>query len=363
LQDQMRGIEPVHDPSALGFSGLARTVAAKWKALDEGAKAKFVALAEQDRERYRRELSQYNNRIRTVSSSVPTENVAVAPTDVPAKIDVPPNVASSTLQGSSSSKDAALKSTREQSSATVVDLTDGTVVAIVSQSNNEASKDPCMSNRLADSIGSKVKACDEDNVFKVGKAPTVLEQPEQRLGHMYPPYSSASPNLLVATDGQSDAPCLSMDGDRKRAAVTDSDTLSEHHPVQKVQCIDSRDWNQTSTTGYEYKTWRSPSHNDCQSDFQLSGTTSVSFFHDTYLHPSCDQEVSTTKASEFLPFTMLEPLSLQDEIQAQGSFDSSDGPNTNSSTRAGDQSPSTVDRLLSVLNKEDCELLVRRFSE
>jgi HMG (high mobility group) box len=78
----MRGVEPVHDPSALGFSGLARTVAAKWKALDVGAKAKFVALAEQDRERYRRELSQYNNRILTMSSSVPTENVTVVRTDL-----------------------------------------------------------------------------------------------------------------------------------------------------------------------------------------------------------------------------------------------------------------------------------------
>jgi HMG (high mobility group) box len=372
LQDQMRGIEPVHDPSAAGFSGLARTVAAKWKALDEGAKAEFVALAEQDRERYKRELSQYNNRIRAVSSSEPTDNVVVATTDVLAKIDVPPTVASSSPQGPLSKKVTTPKTIRKHSNANVIDLTNGKVAAIVSQSNNEASKDPSVSNHLANALGNDVKVCDEADMTKVGKAFTVLEQPEQRLGHMHHPYFGSSPDFLDAQeDGQSNLPRLSMDGNRKRAAMSGSETLYPDLPATKVQCTDNRAWNETLTTGYEYETiaMALPRHNDCHSDFQLSETASVHMLQDAYSHRSCDQEALTTKASEFLPFAMLEPLSLQDEIQAQGSFDSSNGthtndlPYTNSSTRAGDQIPSTVDRLLSVWNKEDCELLVRRFSE
>jgi HMG (high mobility group) box len=367
LQDQMRGIEPVHDPSAVGFSGLARTVAVKWKALDEGAKAEFVALAEQDRERYKRELSQYNNRIRAVSSSVPTDNVVVSSTDVLAKIDVSPTVASSSPQGSSSKKVATPKTIQKHSNVNVIDLTDGKVAAI-----EEASKDPSVSNHLANAVGNDVKVCHEADVTKVGKAFAVLEQPEQRLGHIHHPYFSSSPGFLDAQkDGHSNLPRLSTDGNRKRAAMAGSETLYPDLPATKVQCTDNRDWNETLTTGYEYEmiAMALPSHNDCRSDFQLSETASVHLLQDAYSHRSCDQEASTTKASEFLPFAMLEPLSLQDEIQAQGSFDSSNGthtndlPDTNSSTRAGDQIPSTVDRLLSVLNKEDCELLVRRFSE
>jgi hypothetical protein len=58
-------------------------------------------------------------------------------------------VTSRTLQGSSSKKVATLNSTRNQCNANVVDLADGKVVAIISQSNHEASKDPSLSNRLA----------------------------------------------------------------------------------------------------------------------------------------------------------------------------------------------------------------------
>ena len=43
----------------LGFSGLARKVAAKWKELDEASKAPYVATAEKEKERYNREVAEW----------------------------------------------------------------------------------------------------------------------------------------------------------------------------------------------------------------------------------------------------------------------------------------------------------------
>jgi hypothetical protein len=137
----------------------------------------FVALAEQDRERDKRELSQYNNRLRTVSSSVPKENVTVAPMDVPAKINVPPK---------RGHQHGARFLVKEHGDTQVYPKAiqrqcrrlDRRLISSLKATTSVQGAIHC--NRLAGAVDNKVKACDEANVTKIWKVQCTdsrLEQP------------------------------------------------------------------------------------------------------------------------------------------------------------------------------------------